>query len=148
MRNLDAIFNRSCWHCSLSKFELRGTTSKQYLMYLMLFQIKRDPWEFYVMFLSQEIDIKLCQIDTKIYIYKMLHKNSRFKRIILSKYTTNLKTKISQRSLRNLSLLLLLLEFNQFSFLIDTINNIINMSVSRDQNSHQYVISNNKHISS
>ena len=40
------------------------------------------------MFLSREIDIKLCQIYIKnidIYIY-----NSGFKRIIFSKYTTNL----------------------------------------------------------
>ena len=34
------------------------------------------------MFLSREIDIKLCHIYTKIYIYKIMYKNSRFKEII------------------------------------------------------------------
>ena len=34
------------------------------------------------MFLSREIDIKLCHIYTKIYIYKIMYKNSRFKQII------------------------------------------------------------------
>ena len=61
----------------------------------------------------------------------MLYKNSRFKRIIFSENTTNLKTTISQRSLRNLGLLLLLLKFNNFSFLLDIklhIYNIINTS--------------------
>ena len=60
----------------------------------------------------------------------MLYKNSRFKRIIFNKHTTNLKTIISRRSLRNLSLLLLLFEFNSFFFLINKIDNIINTSVS------------------
>ena len=67
----------------------------------------RDPCKFYMVFLSREIDIKLCQVYTKIDPYKILYKNSRFKRIIFSKYTTNLNTTISQRSLRNLGLLLL-----------------------------------------
>ena len=38
------------------------------------------------MFLSREIDIKLCQIYAKNYIYKILYKNRRFKQIIFSKY--------------------------------------------------------------
>ena len=58
----------------------------------------------YLMFLSREIDIKLCQIYAKNYIYKILYKNRRFKQIIFSKYATNLKTTISQRSLKNLGL--------------------------------------------
>ena len=37
------------------------------------------------MVLSQEIDIKLCQIYTKIHIYAMFYKSSRFKEIIFSK---------------------------------------------------------------
>ena len=56
----------------------------------------------------------------------MLYTNSRFKRIIFSKYTTNLKKTISQRSLSDLGLLLLLFELNNFSFLIDIIDNIKN----------------------
>jgi len=43
---------------------------------------------------------------------KFFIKNSRFKQIILNKYTTNLKTMISKESLNNLGLLLLLFEFN------------------------------------
>ena len=62
----------------------------------------------------------------------MLYKNCMFKQIIFTKYTTNLKTSISQRSLRNLYLLLLLFEFNNFSFGKDIIENIIYASVSRD----------------
>ena len=31
--------------------------------------LDRDPWKLYLMFLSREIDIKLCQIYTKIHIY-------------------------------------------------------------------------------
>jgi len=60
-----------------------------------------------------------------------------FKRIIFSKYTTNLKTTISQTSPRNFGLLLLLFEFNNFSVIKDIIDNIIYRSVSRDKNSHQ-----------
>jgi len=74
----------------------------------------------------------------KIYICKILYKNCRFKQIIFNKYATNLKTTICQRSLKNLGLLLLLFEFNKFSFLKDIIDNIITTSVSRDQNSHQW----------
>ena len=47
------------------------------------------------------------------------------KHIIFNKYATNLNTKISQRSLINSGLLLLLFEFNNFSCLIDIIDNII-----------------------
>ena len=78
---------------------------------------------------------KMGQIYTKIGVYQNFYKNSRFKQIIFSKYATNLKTTISQRSLSNLGLLLLLFEFNNFSFLIDIIDNIIITSVSRDQSS-------------
>ena len=105
---------------------------------LSILGVDRDPWEFYLMILSREIDVKLCQMYMKIYICKILYKNSRFKLIIFRKYTTNLKTTISQRSLRNVGLLLLLFKFNDFSFLIDIIDNIINTSVSYDQNSHQW----------
>ena len=43
------------------------------------FSSDRDPWKLYLMFLSREINIKLC---TKIYIYSILYRNSRFKEII------------------------------------------------------------------
>ena len=83
--------------------------------------LDRYPWKFYLTFLSQEIDIKLCQIYMKTHIYTFLNRNSWFKQIICSKYATNrklvgqkfswedialddatlhhLKTKISQRNL-------------------------------------------------
>ena len=47
------------------------------------------------MFLFREIGIQLCQIYTKINIYAILYKSSRFKHIIFSKLATNLKTIIS-----------------------------------------------------
>ena len=90
------------------------------------------------MFLTREIDIKLCQIYTKTYIYEIWYKNLSFKQIIFSKYATKLKTMINQRSLSSLGLLLLLFEFNNFSFFIDIMDNIIYTPVSRDQNSHQW----------
>ena len=73
-----------------------------------------------------------------IWSYKILIKNRRFKQIILSKYATNLKTTIFQRSLKNLDLLLLLIEFYNFSILIDMIDITINTSVSCDQNYHEW----------
>ena len=89
------------------------------------------------MFLSWEFDIKLCHFIQKcIYIYNILYKNRRL--IIFSKYATNLKTTISQKSLKNLSFLLLLFKSNNFSFKKDTIDNIIYMFVTRDQNSYQW----------
>ena len=90
------------------------------------------------MFLSREIDIKLCQNDTETYVCKILYKIRNIEQIIFNKYTTNLKTSISQRSLRNSSLLLLLFEFDNFSFLIDIIDNIIYASETWLQNSNQW----------
>ena len=48
-----------------------------------------------MMFLSREIGIKMCQNYTKIHLYTILYKSSRFKQIIFSKLATNLKTIIS-----------------------------------------------------
>ena len=61
-----------------------------------------------------------------------------FKQIIFNKCATNLITTISQRSLRNSSLPLLLYDFNHFSFLIDKIDNIIYASGTCHQNSNQW----------
>ena len=102
---------------------------------LSILGVDQDPWEFFLMFLSRENDTKLCQIYKKISIYKIVYKNIRFKQIIFSKY---LKTTISQRSLSNLGLLLLLFEFYNFSIIKDIIENIIYTSVLRDQSSHQW----------
>ena len=60
------------------------------------------------------------------------------KQIIFNKYATNLKTIISQRSLRNLGVLLLIFEFNNFSILIDIINNNIYTFGPCHQNSSQW----------
>ena len=80
------------------------------------------------MFLYWEIDIKLYQIFTKIHINAILSKRCSIKQIIFNKYETNLKTIISHRSLR-ISGLLLLYFFNfNFTFWIDTIDNIITYS--------------------
>ena len=61
-------------------------------------------------------------IYTKIGIYQILYKISRFKQIIFSKYATNLKTTISQRSLNNLDFFLLLFGFNDLKDLIHKYN--------------------------
>ena len=52
------------------------------------------------MFLSREIDIKLCQNYTKTNICHISFKSCSIKQTIFSKYATNLKTIISHRSLR------------------------------------------------
>ena len=75
------------------------------------------------------MDIKRCQISTKIYIYKNEYKNCRFKHIIFSKYAINLNDDTPEEP-ENLGLLLLLFEFNNFKFLIDIIDKIGFMSVS------------------
>ena len=72
------------------------------------------------MFLSREIDKKFCQIFTKMYM-KNVYEKCKFKQILCCKYATNLKTTIFQWSLSNLGLLLLLFEFNNFSFSIKII---------------------------
>ena len=68
----------------------------------------------------------------------MLYKSCSIKQIIFSKYANNLKTTISQRSLSNLGLRIILFKFNNISILIDIIYNTIITSLSRDQNSHQW----------
>ena len=83
---------------------------------------------------SREIFIKLCQSYTRTYIREIWYRNLSFKQIIFCRYTTNTKTTITQKCLRNLGLLLLLIELNNFSFLIDIIDNIMNTSISCDQN--------------
>ena len=66
---------------------------------------------------------------------KNVYEKCKFKQILCCKYATNLKTTISQWSLSNLGLLLLLFEFNNFSFSIKIMDNILYTSVSCDQNS-------------
>ena len=43
------------------------------------------------MFLSREIDLKLCQNYTKMYIYQIVYKNCSIKQLIFNKYTNNRK---------------------------------------------------------
>ena len=90
------------------------------------------------MFLSREIQKKTVSTLYKNLYIPILYKTNKFRRIIFSKYTTNLKTTIAQRSPRNLGALLLSFEFNYFSFLKDIIDKIIYTSVSSDQYSHQW----------
>ena len=77
------------------------------------------------MFMSREIDIKLCQNYTKILMYEIFYKSSRFKQIMFSKYATNLKTIVSHRSLRISDLFLFHFFHFYFAFLIYIIDNII-----------------------
>ena len=90
------------------------------------------------MFLSREIDIKLCQIYTKTFICKILYNICTIKQIIFNKHATNLKTTIYRRNLRTSGLLILGFEFNNFSFLKDIIDNIIYTSGSWGENSNQW----------
>ena len=46
---------------------------------LITLALDRDPWKLYLIFLSREIDIQLCQIYTKINIYTILYKSRWFK---------------------------------------------------------------------
>ena len=62
-----------------------------------------------------------------------MYKSSGFKKIKLSKYTTNLKLMISQRKLFETPILILYL---LFLFFIDLIPNIIYTSVLLDQKFH------------
>ena len=83
------------------------------------------------MFLSREIDIKLCQNYTKTYktyiyyIYQILFQSCSIKQIIFNKYTTNLKTTISYRSLRISDLPLLWFIYFYFAFITVIIDNIL-----------------------
>ena len=62
--------------------------------------VERFLLDIYLMFLFREIDIKLCQIFTKIHKYAILYKNCNIKQIKFNKYAINLKTAISHSSLR------------------------------------------------
>ena len=73
-----------------------------------------------------------------VYLCIILYKIPSIKQIIFNKYANILKTTIFQMSLRNSSLLILLCEFNSFSFLIDIVNNIIYASGICHQNSNQW----------
>ena len=46
------------------------------------------------MFLSQEIDIKLCQNYTKTYVYQISYTSCSIKQTKFNNYATNLKTEI------------------------------------------------------
>ena len=82
------------------------------------------------MFLSREIDIKLCQNYTKSYIYQISYKSCNIKQTIFNNYATNLKTTISHRRSKRISDLLLLKNLNlYFPFLKDIIDNIITYSL-------------------
>jgi len=73
------------------------------------------------MFLYREIDVKRCQNYTKTCVCKILYKIRNIKQIIFNKYKTNLKTTISEK----LWCASIIFEFNNFSILIDIIDNVI-----------------------
>ena len=96
-----------------------------------------DPWKLYLMFLSREIDIKTVSKSICVrFCIKFVVLNRSYS--TNTRNATNLKTTISHRSRRNSGLLLLLFEFNNFSFLINIINNIIYTSGSCHQNPNQW----------
>ena len=101
---------------------------------LITLALDRDPWKLYLMFLSREIDIQLCQNYTKINIYTILYKSSGFKKIKFSKCNQSEKDDIPEKANCKLGFLLYLL----FLFLIDLIHNIIYTSVLLDQKFHQW----------
>ena len=79
------------------------------------------------MFLSREIDIKLCQNYTKLYIYKISYKSCSIKQNHIQQLrnqSENYYIPQPHRSLRISDLLL----YN-FAFLIDIIDNIITYSL-------------------
>ena len=78
--------------------------------------------------------LKCCKRNTKTYIYEICYNNQG----IFSKYETNLKTMILQRSLKSLGLLLSLFEFNNFSSLIDIIDKIIDTHYQNTPMAVQY----------
>jgi len=91
------------------------------------------------MFLSWEVDKKNCVK----FIWKFIYIKFCIKIVGLnSSYSGNIqpiwKQRYLQRNLKNLGLLFLLFEFNNFSFLIDIIDNIINTFVSCDRNCQQW----------
>jgi len=77
------------------------------------------------------------KLDQNLYICKILYKIYSIKQIIFNKYATNLKTTISQRSLRNSRSLLF---FNLIIFYFqDIIDNIIYASRTCHRNSNQWL---------
>mgnify|MGYP000144096134 CR=1 FL=1 len=88
---------------------IKGDNSKRYWeafdndgKFLQSAERKKQLMDFF-----REIDKKRRQLYTKIHIYTILYKSCSFKQIIYNNYATNLKTTISQRSLRISGLLLL-----------------------------------------
>ena len=90
------------------------------------------------MFLSQEIDIKLCQNYTKSYIYDISYKIRSIKQTIFNKYATNLKTTISYRiEPENLRFAPVIIFNFYFALLIDIFDNIITYSLYSPALRHQ-----------
>ena len=84
---------------------------------LRILGVDRNPLEFYLLSLSRGIDVELCQIYTKIYIYKIMHKNSRFKYIICNKCNQSENNDIPEEheNLKFLSFTVHQLSFFRFS---------------------------------
>ena len=58
---------------------LKGKNERGIGLKLRISCVERYIKDIYLMFLSRESDIKLCQNYTKIHVFTILHKNSRFK---------------------------------------------------------------------
>jgi len=80
--------------------------------------------------------VNLSKLYQNVSICKILYKN-----IIFNKYATYLKTTISQKSLRNSIVLLVLIDFNNFFYiLIDKMDNIIYSSGPCHQHSQPMAV--------
>ena len=91
-------------YCTTFPNFLKGTVKEKWKgpvidWKIITLALDRDPWKFYLMFLSREIDTKLFQIYTKNHKYTNLYRKIMFKQMIFSNSATNLKTKISTRNL-------------------------------------------------
>ena len=77
--------------------------------------------DIYLLILSREIDIKLCQNYTKTGICQILYKSCSFKQIIFNNYATNLKTIIPQEP-ENLRFANIIIFYFIFFIFIDIID--------------------------
>ena len=81
------------------------------------------------MFLSREIDIKLCPTYTKIHICAILYKSSRFKQIIFNQIRNQSENDDIPQKPENLRFAhVIIFIFFYFAFIIGIIDNIITYS--------------------
>ena len=125
------LFKRYPW--TLNRIKLRGLYRENERGYKLKPKYLRR-WTIhiiYLMFLSREIDIKLCKNYTKTYIYQILYKSCSVKHIIFNKYATNLKNDYIHEEPENLRFSTVIIFYFVFCILIDITDNIITCSLYR-----------------